>query len=319
MVKHSLHYPIRRLFGFFQSVILLLVLILIISSISPAFFSYSNFSNLLRQLSINLIVAAGMTFIILAGEIDMSVGSVLVLTAIASAKLFSILPVFPAMLISLCIGPCFGFFHGILVTKGNVPSFIVTLGTLMIGRSAAFLITQGKVLRNIPLELKTLNNTTVFGLPAVILLIIVLYGICYIILSQTSYGKKIVATGTDANIAHLSGIHTDRIKISAFVMCSLFASFAGIVIIARIGAIQAHTGNGMELESIAAVVIGGTSLTGGEGGIIRTVIGVFIIGFMRNAVNLMHMSSFWQDFITGSIILLAALLDTTRKKISRIM
>ncbi len=313
-IHKSISFDISRVSGFIQSISLLAVLVLITSILSTRFFSYPNIINLIRQVSINLIISAGMTFVIISGEIDLSVGSLLILTSTVVAKLLVFMPVFPSVLLGLLIGPLFGYFHGIVISRGRVSSFIVTLGTLMIGRSLAFLITDGKVLHNIPKELTRIDHDTWLGLPIVTILVAVIYLLCHLVLRNSPYGKKIYSIGSDTRISRLVGIQVGNTKTTSFVICGFFASLSGIVILARIGAIQAYTGKGLELESIAAVVIGGTSLAGGEGSVIRTVIGVFIIGLIRNAMNLLHIDTFWQDFFTGAVIILAAAMDALRTR-----
>jgi len=310
-------YLLRKSYSFFQTFAVFLLMIIFMSIFLPNFLTFVNITNLLKQLTVNLIVAAGMTFIILTGEFDISVGSVLALTAGVTAKLIHILGVIPACVISILIGPLFGIMHGMIVTKGDIPSFICTLGTMMIARSLAFVVTGGKVISNFPESFKVLGQGTIKGLPIMFLIVAGVYAVSYITLAKTSFGKKIYATGANKKVSMLLGINTDRIKTISFIIVGLLTSLAGIILLSRLSAIQADTGKGMEFDVIAAVVIGGTSLYGGEGNILQTIIGVLIIGLIRNFLNLSHINIFWQDFATGSIIIIAVLLDTLRKKVSK--
>lgn len=308
---------LKKIYGLLQILGVFIFIVIAMSIFFPSFRTITNFTNLLRQLSVNLIVASGMTFIILTGEFDLSVGSVLALTAAIAGFLIKPWGIWPACLIALLIGPLFGILNGIIVTKGRIPSFIVTLGTMMMARSLAFVVTQGKVISDFPEKFKIIGQGSIKGFPIAFLLVIVVYAIGYIVLKKTTFGKKIYAVGSDKRVAMLSGINTDNTKIQAFIIVGFLASLAGIVMLSRLGAIQADTGKGLEFDVIAAVVIGGTSMYGGEGNILQTIIGVLIIGLIRNFLNLSHVNIFWQDFATGTIIIVAVLLDTIRKRVSQ--
>ena len=307
---------LKKSYGLVQTLVVFLVMFVIMSIALPRFLNITNLTNIIRQLSVNLIVAAGMTFIILNGEFDISVGAVLALVASVTAKLMPHIGIFPACAIAFLIGPAFGLVHGIIVTKGKIPSFITTLGTMMIARSLAFVVTRGKVLSNLPASFKFIGQGTIIGVPFTLFLLIAVYFICFVVLKMTPFGTKLYAVGANRNVAVLSGINADRVKIQSFVIVGILTSFAAIILLSRLAAIQADTGRGLEFDVIAAVVIGGTSLSGGEGNILQTIIGVVIIGLIRNFLNLSGIDIFWQDFATGSIIIIAVLLDSLRKKIS---
>lgn len=307
---------LKKFYGLLQTLGVFIFIVIIMSIFLPNFLTFSNITNLLRQLSVNLVVGAGMTFIILTGEFDISVGSVLALTAVIAGTLIHLIGVWPACIIALLIGPLFGLFNGVLVTKGKIPSFICTLGTLMMARSLAFVITKGQVVSNFPESFKILGQGSIAGFPNIFLIVIVVYLIGYIVLRKTTFGKKVYAVGSNKKVSMLSGINTDNIKIKSFMIVGFLTSLAAIMILSRLGAIQADTGKGLEFDTIAAVVIGGTSLYGGEGNILQTIIGVLIIGLIRNFLNLAHIDIFWQDFATGAIIVVAVLLDTLRKRVA---
>lgn len=306
---------IRRSYGLIQSVAVLLVLVIGMSLISPRFMSVINIQNLMTQMSPALIVAAGMTIVMINGEFDISVGAVLALTASVSATLMPHLGFVPAVLVSLLIGPVFGILSGLIVTYGGIPSFITTLGTMMIARSLAFVVTGGQVISDLPDAFRVIGLARPLGVPLPFIIAVATIFLGWVILTQTAFGKKVYAIGANRAVAALSGINVKRTKILCLVICGFAASFAGNILLARIGAIQADTARGLEFEVIAAVVIGGVSLGGGQGNILRVIIGVVVIALIRNFMNLARIDIFWQDFATGSIIIAAVLLDALQKRI----
>ncbi len=299
-----------------QTFAVFLLMFTVMAVFLPRFMTYLNMMNLLKQMTVNLIVAAGMTMIILTGEFDISVGSVVCLTAVVVATLIPLWGVFPAVVAGMAVGVVFGLLHGLIVTKGRIPSFITTLGTMKIARSLAFVISDGKVIADIPERFKAVGQTDFYGVPYMVLFVIAVYVIGYVLLKSTPFGKKIYAVGANRQAAVLSGINADRVKIITFVIVACLASLGGILLLSRMGAIQPYTANGLEFDVIAAVVIGGTSLSGGEGSILQSIIGVFIIGLIRNALNLSQINIFWQDYATGLIIIVAVLLDAMKKRIA---
>ena len=307
----------RQSYGLIQALAVLIVLVVVISLFSPRFLTWINIYNLMAQMSVNLIVAAGMTVVMISGEFDISVGSVVALTAAVSAALMIQIGIVPAVLISMLIGPLLGVFNGIIVTKGRIPSFITTLGTLMIARSLAFVTTGGRVISNLPDSFKVIGQGQTLGIPNPFIIAIACYVLGWLMMTRTAFGKKIYAVGANRTVAMLSGIRADRVKIACLVVVGLAASFAGNILLSRIGAIQADTARGLEFEVIAGVVIGGTSLYGGQGNILRTIIGVVIIALIRNFLNLSRIDIFWQDFATGAIIVGAVLLDAFQKRIGQ--
>jgi ribose/xylose/arabinose/galactoside ABC-type transport system permease subunit len=306
-------------YGLVQTFSVFILMVAAMSIFLPSFMTGLNLMNIVKQLAVNLIVAAGMTIIILTGEFDISVGSVVCLSAVVVARLINAWGVVPAVAFGLAIGLGFGWLHGIIVTKGKIPSFITTLGTSMIARSLAFVISDGKVIADIPEGFKVVGQQELFGLPYTVFFVIAVYVVGYVMLTRTTFGKKIYAVGANRQAAMLSGISADRVKIIAFCVVGFLSALGGILLLSRMGAIQPYTARGLEFDVIAAVVIGGTSLSGGEGSILQTIIGIFIIGIIRNALNLSQINIFWQDFATGSIIIVAVLLDAFRKRVSRRM
>jgi ribose/xylose/arabinose/galactoside ABC-type transport system permease subunit len=258
-----------------------------------------------------------MTIVMISGEFDISVGSVVALTAAVSAALMVHLGIVPAVALSLLIGPAIGWINGIVTTKGRIPSFIVTLGTLMMARSLAFVVTGGQVISNLPDAFKAIGQGRILNIPIPFVIALLCYAVGWFVLTRTAFGKRVYAVGANRMVATLSGIHADRVKIHCMMIVGFTAAFAGNLLLARIGAIQADTARGLEFEVIAAVVIGGTSLYGGQGNILRTIIGVIIIALIRNFLNLSRIDIFWQDFATGAIIIAAVLLDALQKRVGQ--
>lgn len=304
-------------YGLLQALAVLAVLVVVMSILSPRFLSWINISNLMGQMAVNLIVAAGMTIVMISGEFDISVGSVVALAAAVSAALMQAIGVVPAVVLSLLIGPAIGFLNGVITTKGRIPSFIVTLGTLMMARSLAFVVTGGQVISNLPEAFKAIGQGRILNVPIPFVIALLCYAVGWFVLSRTAFGKRVYAVGANRMVATLSGIHADRVKIQCMMIVGFTAAFAGNILLARIGAIQADTARGLEFEVIAAVVIGGTSLYGGQGNILRTIIGVIIIALIRNFLNLSRIDIFWQDFATGAIIIAAVLLDALQKRVGQ--
>lgn len=317
--SHRLKAFLRGSYGLVQTFSVFLVMVAAMSLFLPSFMTGLNLMNVVKQLAVNLIVAAGMTIIILTGEFDISVGSVVCLAAVVVARVINAWGPIPAVAFGLGIGLGFGWLHGIIVTKGRIPSFITTLGTSMIARSLAFVISDGKVIADIPERFKVVGQQEFFGFPYTLLFVVAVYVVGYLMLTRTPFGKKIYAVGANRQAAMLSGISPDKVKIIAFCIVGFLSSLGGILLLSRMGAIQPYTARGLEFDVIAAVVIGGTSLSGGEGSILQTIIGIFIIGMIRNALNLSQINIFWQDFATGSIIIVAVLLDAFRKRVARRM
>jgi ribose/xylose/arabinose/galactoside ABC-type transport system permease subunit len=308
---------LRQSYGLIQALAVLLVLVVVMSILSPRFLSWINISNLMGQMAVNLIVAAGMTIVMISGEFDISVGSVVALTAAVSAALMNQIGVVPAVVLSLLIGPAIGWINGIVTTKGRIPSFIVTLGSLMMARSLAFVVTGGQVISNLPDAFKVIGQGRLFNIPIPFIIALLCYAVGWFVLTRTAFGKRVYAVGANRMVATLSGIRADRVKIQCMMIVGFTAAFAGNLLLARIGAIQADTARGLEFEVIAAVVIGGTSLYGGQGNILRTIIGVIIIALIRNFLNLSRIDIFWQDFATGAIIIAAVLLDALQKRVGQ--
>ena len=304
-----------------KPLIVLLVTSVIISILNSRFLTWSNILTVLRQTSINAIIATGMTFAILIGGIDLSVGSVFGLCgAIAASMISSGTNVFVVVIVSLILGTIIGFFNGTLITFGRMQPFIATLGTVTLLRGFILVLTQGK-----PISTGSTEASAAFGnigsgflwsIPVPVYIMILVFIVAYYILNHTRIGRYIYATGSNEEATMYSGINTDKVKLFVYSVSGMTAALAGILITARLGSAQPTAGAGYELDAIAAVVLGGTSMSGGIGTITGTAIGALIIGVLNNALNLMNVSSYYQDVAKGIVILIAVLLDR-KQKLSR--
>jgi len=342
---------LKRSYSLIQALGVLLILIVIMQIVNDRFLSPANVSNLLGQMTVMLIVAAGMTIVMISGEFDVSVGSVVGLSAavggwimvrwmpVATAADHSWWIVALGLIAPLFVGPLLGLIVGIIVTKAKIPSFIVTLGTLMMARSLTLVVTRGQPIPDMPqgvtwfgqgrwVQIPLPVNFTSwlksgesliawFPVQNIVWVAVLVYAVGWFVLERTTFGKRVYAVGANQTVAMLSGIRTDWVKIQCLMIVGFTASLAGMVSLSRLGAVSPNTGEGLEFEVIAAVVIGGTGLYGGQGKILRTIIGVIIIALTRNFLNLARIEIFWQGFATGAIILGAVLLEALQRRITR--
>ncbi|GIU27758.1 ribose ABC transporter permease [Shewanella schlegeliana] len=301
-----------------KSLIALMCLIFVVSLLSPNFLTVDNLLNILRQTSINAIIAVGMTIVILTAGIDLSVGSVLALSGAIVATLIGMdVPVIVALPVALIAGAALGAISGIIVAKGKVQAFIATLVTMTLLRGVTMVYTDG---RPVPTGFsETADSFTwlgtgyLLGIPVPVWLMAIVFIGAWYLLNHTRFGRYIYAVGGNESAARLSGIAVDKVKIAAYAICGSMAALAGIIVTARLSSAQPTAGMGYELDAIAAVVLGGTSLMGGKGRIMGTLIGALIIGFLNNALNLLDVSSYYQMIAKASVILLAVLIDTKQK------
>jgi ribose transport system permease protein len=267
----------------------------------------------LRQTSINAVIATGMTFVILTGGIDLSVGSVLAYSgAIMAALLATQVPLSASLALVLLLGATIGALTGLVITKGKVQPFIATFVSMTLLRGATLVFTDGK-----PISADTgpaeafafLGQGYGFGIPVPIFIMVAVLAFAYYILRHTRFGRYVYALGGNEEAARLSGLRTNLIKTTVYAVSGLLAALAGIILTSRLSSAQPTAGAGYELDAIAAVVLGGTSLAGGSGHILGTLVGALIIGILNNALNLMNVSSYYQMIAKGVIILIAVLLD----------
>jgi ribose/xylose/arabinose/galactoside ABC-type transport system permease subunit len=288
----------------------------VLALISPPFRTLSNLENILQQSSANGIMAVGMTLVIITAGIDLSVGSVLALSAVVASSFAH--PDAPSLivpiLLGLLVGLACGTVNGILIAKRRLAPFIVTLGMMTVARGFALVYTNGRPIIDLSDAYDEIGGGYLAGIPvpAIIFVAIVLLGA--FILHFTRFGRYVYAVGGNELAAKVSGINTDRILIGVYALTGALAGLAGIVLSSRVMSASPATGAGYELDAIAAVVIGGTSLSGGTGSIAGTLVGVLIIGVMNNGLDLLNVSSYWQQIVKGFIIVLAVLLDKMSKR-----
>ncbi|KAA6208168.1 ribose ABC transporter permease [Avibacterium paragallinarum] len=295
-----------------RSILALIVLIVIVSSINPNFFTMDNLLNILRQTSVNAIIAVGMTFVILTAGIDLSVGSVLALTGAIAASLVNLdLSIFIVIPLVLLCGTLLGGISGVIIAKGNVQAFIATLVTMTLLRGVTMVYTDGRPISlgffDVADQFSFLGTGYLFNIPFPIWLMAMIFLIAWYILKHTPMGRYIYALGGNESATRLSGINVDKVKIFVYAVSGFLATVAGLIVTSRLSSAQPTAGVSYELDAIAAVVVGGTSLMGGKGRIFGTLIGALIIGFLNNALNLLDISSYYQ-MIAKSIVILAAVL-----------
>lgn len=299
----------------YKSLIGLVLLCIVITIVTPNFLSVSNITNVFTQVSVNAIIAIGMTFVILTGGIDLSVGSTLAISSAVGASIVkSTGNVFLAIIVAAVIGIAVGLINGLLVSKGKLQAFIVTLATMTIFRGATLVFTDGTPISKLPEAFVKIGNGKLGFMPIPVIITIIIAIIAVYALSQTRFGRYLYALGGNEDASRLSGINTDKIKTLVYVVSGFASAITGVIITSRIGSASPNAGTGFELDAIAAVVIGGTSLAGGEGTITGTLIGALIIGVLNNGLNLMNVSPFYQSIVKGLVILIAVLLDKKSRK-----
>jgi len=298
----------------YKSLIGFLILCMVISVITPRFLTIPNIKNVFTQVSVNAVIAIGMSFVILTGGIDLSVGSILAVSgAVAASIIKSTGNIYLAIIVALAIGSMVGLINGVLISKGKIQAFIVTLATMTIFRGVTYVYTNGTPISGLGESFSVIGNKTVLGLPIPVVFTIIVFGLAYYILSQTRYGRYLYALGGNEDSARLSGINTNKIKTLVYVICGAAAALSGIIVTSRIGSASPNAGVGFELDAISAVVLGGTSLSGGEGSVVGTIIGALIIGVLNNGLNLVNVSPFYQAIIKGLVILLAVIVEKKNK------
>ncbi|MBS9863436.1 ribose ABC transporter permease [Vibrio alginolyticus] len=301
-----------------KSLIALIFLIVVVSFLNPNFFTVDNILNILRQTSVNAIIAVGMTLVILTAGIDLSVGSVLALCGAFAASMIALeVPVLVAVPTALVAGAALGAISGIIIAKGKVQAFIATLVTMTLLRGVTMVYTEGR-----PISTGFSDTADAFawfgtgyalGIPVPVWLMVVVFAAAWYLLNHTRFGRYVYALGGNESATRLSGINVDRVKIGVYAICGMLAALAGIIVTSRLSSAQPTAGMGYELDAIAAVVLGGTSLMGGKGRIMGTLIGALIIGFLNNALNLLDVSSYYQMIAKAVVILLAVLVDNKNK------
>lgn len=306
----------RQYLGSLGLLIVIVIFCVVLSFLSPVFLSKMNLINLLMQSTILVTLALGATFVIMTGGIDLSVGAVMAVSSAIGlgAIVYEGVPVVVGVLIMLLIGAAFGFANGFMVTKFSVPPLIVTLATMGIARGMVLIYTNSANVNPVPNSFITLATGRFLTIPYLIITVGILAFIAHIVLKHTVFGRSVYASGGNELAARLAGIRTKTVITLTYMISGVMAAVGGLFLAARLESAGPTAGIGIELTVIAAVVIGGTSLFGGQGNIFGTILGVILISLVSNAVNLLGVPPAWDQLVTGSVILIAALLDVYRRK-----
>ncbi|UGY10677.1 MULTISPECIES: ABC transporter permease [Phyllobacterium] len=301
----------------------LVVLIIVFSVTTQHFLTASNITNILTQVTINLVLSIGMTFVILIGGIDLSVGSVLSFCAVVAGTVMTLPGLDPALAVTLAVisaviaGIGFGLFNGFISAYWAIPSFIVTLGTLNIARGAALQVTNASTIYSFPAAFNAFGSRTIYGVPVLFLIALLLVAIAWFVLAKTVFGRVLYGIGNNEEAARLAGHNIFFYKIAAFTICGALVGIGAIIYMARLNIASPIIGIGFELNAIAAVIIGGTSLSGGRGSVVGTLLGACIIGVLANGLILLGLSDFMRQMITGFVIILAVILDKYRERLTK--
>jgi len=296
-------------------VMALLVLLVFFSMMNPHFMTERNISNILQQIAVIAIAAFGMTWVILLGEIDLSIGSIIAVAGMCGAQMLALGWGFaPALALTLLAGALLGAFNGVMTAKLALPSFIVTVAAMGIYRGLVSLPTNGAPAMIDDATWTAIGSQTWLGYPLVVWILLLLFIFNHVLLSRTTFGRRAYLVGGNREAALYSGIKVARIKIAIFTLCGTMAAISGIILSSRLYSAQTDAGQGYELDAIAAVVLGGTSLSGGVGTMIGTLIGALIIGVMNNGMNMLSVPYFYQLIIKGLVILIAVWLDVRSKR-----
>lgn len=309
-----------------QSLIALFVLCVVIAILSDKFLSVANSWNVLRQISVNICISVGMTLVVLTAGIDLSVGSILALCGAMTAgllkngielpdqNLYIGFTLLGAILAGLLMGSLLGWFNGWAITRFNVPPFVATLAMLTMARGFTMLYTKGFPINNLGSNFDYIGTGWFLGVPVPVWISLLVVLLAVFVTTKTPLGRYIYAIGGNENAARLSGINIKRIKMIVYTISGALAALGGLMVTARLDSAQPNAGTSYELDAIAAVVIGGTSLSGGKGSILGTVLGAVIIGVLNNGLVLLNVSPFWQQVVKGGVILLAVIIDKANSK-----
>lgn len=298
----------RRFVSRYAIYIALAVECLTLAAATDAFFTADNLSNVLRQNAFPAVIAAGMTFVILTGGIDLSVGSIVALAGVLCADAIVNGYGLPASIgLGVGVGVLVGLFNGLVVTRVRVPPFVVTLATMLVIRGAAFKYTDARTISGLPADFAAFSQSW-----SMAIVLAVVFALSWAMLMRTPFGRHVYATGGNRDAAWLSGVRVDRVLVAAYVLSGLGAGLAGVLVASRLSAGYPRAGELYELDAIAAVVVGGTSLMGGRGSIWGTLAGAFFIGILNNGLNLYNVSPYDQMMVKGAVFLAAASLDRWR-------
>lgn len=283
---------------------------------SPNFLTMQNLIIVVRQVSINGILAVGATYVLLTGGVDLSLGSVVALTGVVAASFAhpGEFPVVVPVALGMLAGTACGAVNGVVITYGRIAPFIVTLGMMTVARGLALVISGGRPVSNLSREFNSIGSGDMLGIPTPIAILVAVAVVSHLVLGNTRLGRYVYAVGGNEHAARASGISVAGVKTFAYTVCGTLAGLAGVVLASRITTGQPNAGMAYELDAIAAVVIGGTSLSGGVGGIRGTILGALLMGVINNGLDLLNVSSYYQQIVKGLIIVGAVWLDKAEEK-----
>jgi ribose transport system permease protein len=292
-----------------------LAIFIVFSSLNENFLSINNILNIIVQSAIIAIIAVGQTMVILTSGIDLSVGSIVGAVGIVIGLLmvagYSI-PI--AILVGVVTGAILGSINGLIITFGRVPAFITTLGMMGMARGFGLALNEGKPVAGLPMAFEKIASTRVWGIPSFVFYTIIIYVIMFVILERTKFGRHIYAIGGNRDAARLSGVKVKVVELFVYILSGLFAGFGSVLLTARLNYATPVAGANYELDTIAAVVIGGTALSGGQGKVIGTLVGALMLGILRNGLTILNVSSFFQQIIIGAVIIVAVFADKVNEK-----
>lgn len=294
----------------------LIILVIILAIASPFFFTGDNINNILLQMSVNGIVAIGMTFVIITGGIDLSVGSIVAVAGILYGVVFKATGGSDVLtlLVTLATGALLGAVNGILISKGRLPAFISTLGMMQVARGLSLLISGSRPISGFSSFLISLGGGKILGISVPIIIMLIIYVIAFLVLRYSMLGRNLYAVGGNKEASRLSGINIDRVTFATYVISGLMSGIAAIVLTGRLNTATPQAGTQYEMDAIASVVIGGASLAGGRGNVIGTFIGALIISVVRNGMNILNVNTYLQQIFLGLIIIGAVFIDAMRGK-----
>lgn len=296
-------------------IVAFIAICLFLTIMSPRFLTVKNLLNVLIQSTTMGVVAVGMTFVIVTGGIDLSVGAVVALgAALGAGAMRSGVPFGISIILIIGIGTLFGLIQGFLISYVKMPAFIATLGGMSIGRGIMMVYLQGRTISGVPLEFQFLGNGYIFGvIPCAVVILIIVFAIGYYVLRYTAFGRAVYALGGNREATELSGINIKRIETLTYAISGMAAGLGAVVLTARLGSAVPTAGEGLEMEAISAVVIGGASLSGGRGSVMGTLVGILLLGVLNNGMNLLNIDPFYDGVVQGAVILIAVFVDTLKK------
>ena len=308
---------INRAMTQYRSIVILSIILIVASIIAPNFLSFNNITNVIRQVSISALLACGMTFVILTSGIDLSVGGILGMSgALSAGVLTTTNSATLAVLVGLGFGLLCGIFNGLFISYGDLPPFIVTLASMSLFSGSLLLYTAGAPITVRNTSYNFIGKGAILNIPFPIIILILVYAIAYFILSYTPFGRSVYSIGGNEEATRLSGINVKINKTYVYAISGILSGLGGIVLTARLGSAQPTAGQGYELDAIAAVILGGTSLAGGQGFVLPTVVGSLILGILTNVLTLLNVNPYVSNILKGIVILVAVIIDRRFKLIS---